>query len=74
MPFAVPPTDFIVKGEAVGPSRRVSSSEVNDILGMINVRRGMRQKMTIGKPMAAIVWVMAMVAPNLGGRVMLSQR
>ena len=43
----------LTKGDAVGPSRTANSSSVNGSLGMIIVRKGMSNNITIGKPIAA---------------------
>lgn len=59
-----PPTDSIVKGDAVGLSRIASSSEVKGINGIMEVRRGTRSKIITGKPIAAIVCTMENVAPK----------
>lgn len=61
---SVPPTDSIVNEDAVGPSRSANSTSVKGSLGMTIVRKGIRSEMTIGNPIAAIVCVMAIVAPK----------
>jgi hypothetical protein len=59
-----PPTKIIVNGIAVGVSSKVNSSRVN-YFGSKYVRTGISNKIMIGEPTAAIVWVIAKVAPNL---------
>ena len=59
----LPPTDSIVNGDAVGASRMASSSCVK-YFGNRKVRAGIKRRIMIGKPMAAIVCVIAKVAPN----------
>ena len=58
-----PQTEIIVKELAVGALSKLNSSSVNH-LGSRYVRIGISNKIIIGMPTAAMVWVMAKVAPN----------
>lgn len=61
-PYA-PPTLSITKAPAVGASSALSSSGRNHF-GIKNVRTGISARMMMGNPIAAMVWVIANVAPK----------
>lgn len=62
-PPQAPPMPSMVKSDAVGASSAASSSGVKS-LGRRSARMGMRARMKTGKPTAAMVCVMAKVAPK----------